>query len=120
MMARVRPDARALLAFAANTDPARVELLLADLAPNIREGIVAVSPSRHDLSGLAGKMILVHGDGDGVVPHEESLALARAVPGTRLFVVPGFSHVGPEETDLAGRIALVRAVTALLDARALP
>ncbi|MBC6438839.1 MAG: alpha/beta hydrolase [Rhodospirillales bacterium] len=120
VMAVLQPDARALLAFAANTDPARVEPLLADLDPSLRAGMMAVSPILHDLSGLEGKIILVHGDADPIVPCEESVRLAEAVPGSTLFVVPGFSHIESEATGVAGQIAMVRAVTALLDLRSLP
>tara|TARA_B100000676_G_scaffold313510_1_gene395800 strand:- start:19947 stop:21062 length:1116 start_codon:yes stop_codon:yes gene_type:complete len=120
VMAGLQPDAHALLTFIANTDPARVEDLLANLDPVLRDGVLAVSPSLHDLSPLEGKLLLIHGDADPIVPIDESRRLADAVEGTRLIVVPGFSHIDSEATGIMGQIAMIRAVTALLDTRALP
>ncbi|MBT5432658.1 MAG: alpha/beta hydrolase [Alphaproteobacteria bacterium] len=120
VMAGTQPDAQALLGFVANTDPERVDALLSVLSPELREGVVAVSPVRHDLSGLEGKIMLVHGDADMIVPLDESRRLADAVKGTELFLISGFSHVEPEKTDLMGQITMIRAVAALLETRALP
>jgi len=120
VMAGIQSDAQALLAFVANTDPARVDDLLSVLSPQLREGLVAVSPVRHDLSGLAGKIMLIHGDTDKIVPLDESLRLADVVDGTELFLISGFSHVEPENTDLMGQVTMIRAVAALLETRALP
>jgi pimeloyl-ACP methyl ester carboxylesterase len=119
-MARLQPDAQALLTFVANVDPERVDDLLTTLDPRLRAGVEGLSPSDHDLSGLAGKLLLVHGDADPVVPVEESFALAAAVSSTQVTVLPGFSHVEPKSLGLAGQIAMVRAVRELLETRALP
>ncbi len=119
-MATLQPDAQALLTFVANVDPGRVDDLLMTLDPRLRSGVVGLSPSDQDLAPLAGKLLLVHGDADPIVPVEESMVLARTVPGTELIVVPGLSHIEPEVTGLSGQIAMVRAVAELLALRALP
>lgn len=119
-MAGLQPDAQALLTFVANVQPERVDTLLEELEPNLRASVEGLSPSRYDLTALEGKLLLVHGDVDPIVPVEESFALADAVPGTTVRIVPGFSHIEPESTGIAGQIAMIRAVRELLDTRALP
>lgn len=116
-MAEAGPAARSLLALVANAEPDRVPALIAALPAGARDDLVALSPSRRDLSALEGRLVLVHGQHDPVIPFSESLHLADAVAGTRLFLIPGFSHVEPEETGLAGRLAMIRALRALLALR---
>ena len=116
-MAESGPAARSLLALVANTDPDRVAGLLADLPGGARDDLVALSPSRFDLSALEDRLVLVHGDHDPVIPFTESLRLAAAVPGSRVFLIPGFSHVEPGETGLTGQAAMIRAVAVLLELR---
>ena len=116
-MAESGPAARSLLALVANTDPARVGMLLDDLPEGARDDLVALSPSHRDLSSLAGRLVLVHGEHDPVIPFSESLRLAAVVPGSRVFLIPGFSHVEPEQTGLLGQAAMIRAVDVLLDLR---
>lgn len=48
-----------------------------------------------DLPGLAPPVIALHGDGDRIVPVQQSQVLARMVPHTRLYVVPGGGHMLP-------------------------
>jgi pimeloyl-ACP methyl ester carboxylesterase len=119
-MAGLQSDAQALLTFVANVQPERVDTLLEALEPDLRASVQGLSPSRFDLAALEGKLLLIHGDVDPIVPVEESLALADAVPGTTVRIVPGFSHIEPESTGIAGQIAMIRAVRELLDTRALP
>ncbi len=119
-MAGLQPDAQALLTFVANVQPERVDTLLEALEPDLRASVEGLSPSRHDLTALEGKLLLVHGDIDPIVPVEETFALAEAVSGTTVRIVPGFSHIEPESTGIAGQIAMIRAVRELLDTRALP
>jgi len=117
VMARGGAEARALLGLVANTQPERVDVLL-DAAPaGARDALVALSPAALDLAPLEGRLLLVHGKADPVIPYSESLRLAEMVPGSRVVLVPGFSHVAPGETGPLGQFAMVRAVRALLDLR---
>jgi len=116
-MAQAGPAARALLALIANANPDRVPSLLDALPPGARDDLVALSPSRLDLRNLEGRIVLVHGQDDPVIPYSESLRLADAVPGTRVFLIPGFSHVEPEQTGFSGQWVMIRALRVLLDLR---
>src|SRR3546814_17948071 len=46
------------------------------------------------------------------------MALARAVPGSELFLIDGFSHITPEAVGWAGQLQLVSAIQAVLERRA--
>jgi pimeloyl-ACP methyl ester carboxylesterase len=116
-MAQGGPDARAILGLIANTEPERVDTLIEALPPKAHDDLTALSPSRLDLAALAGRIVLVHGETDPVIPFSESLRLADAVPGSRVFLIPGFSHVAPEETGTMGHVAMIQAVRVLLSLR---
>jgi fermentation-respiration switch protein FrsA (DUF1100 family) len=111
------PEGRALLTLLLNDDPARVDRLIGDLPSAVRAEIDALSLSGRDLSPLAGKLVLIHGQADRMIPYSESVALAAASAGTELFVVEGFSHVDPDGIPLSGQRTLVRAMRALLARR---
>lgn len=115
------PEGRALLTLLLNDDPTRADGFIADLPKGVRDDIRALTLKGRDLSPLEGKLILIHGRADRMIPYTESAALAAAVPGTQLFLVEGFSHVDPDGIPLAGQRALVQAMRALLARRdALP
>jgi pimeloyl-ACP methyl ester carboxylesterase len=111
------PEGRALLTLLLNDDPARVERLIADLPAPMRAEIEALSLKGRDLSPLAGKLILIHGQADRMIPFTESAALAAAAPGTQLFLIDGFSHVDYDGISIGGQRTLVRAMRALLTRR---
>jgi len=110
-------EGRSIYALLTNRDPNRVPALIAGLPAAIRAELEALSLSHRDLTPLKGRAILIHGEADSVIPYTESEALARAIGGAELFLVPGFSHV--ERTDIgpAGQLMLIRAMRALLDRR---
>lgn len=84
-----------------NRDPEKVEGLVRQLAPPIRQMIDQLSPSRQ-LTRLAAYTILVHSDPDPFIPHTESLALADALKQkgkVRLEILRLFRHVQPELPD---------------------
>lgn len=118
LAAQLGPQGRALLALVTNRDPARVPALIAALPPAVQEQMARLSLRRHDLAPLAGRLILVHGRRDPLIPYSESLALARAVPGSEVFLIDGFSHITPEGTGWAGRLQLIDAIQAVLARRA--
>ena len=117
LAANLGPEGRALYDLMTNQDPARVEVLLAALPPEVRDRIRALSLSERDLGQLAGKLILVHGRADRLIPYTESQALAAAVPGSELFVIDGFGHIESTSVGVLGQLQLIDAVIAVLDRR---
>ena len=111
------PEGRPLLTLLLNDDPARVDGLNGDLPEAVRADIAALSLKGRDLSPLAGKLILIHGEVDRMIPYTESIALAAAAGRTELFIPEGFSHVDPDSIPIAGQRTLVRAMRALLARR---
>ncbi|HEY9550059.1 MAG TPA: hypothetical protein VIR45_11215 [Kiloniellaceae bacterium] len=112
------PEGRALLTLVTNSDPARVPALVAALPEAVRQQMARLSLSRRNLSPLTGRLILVHGRRDPLVPYSESMALAGAVPGSELFLIDGFSHAAPEAVSWTGKLQLISAIQAVLARRA--
>ncbi|WP_227010233.1 alpha/beta fold hydrolase [Pelagibius marinus] len=110
-------EGRALLALITNDDPARVTELLEALPESVALRLRGLSLKGRDLAPLAGRLILIHGRLDPLIPYSESQALARAVPGTELFLIDGFSHITPRGVGWAGQLQLVSAIKALLQRR---
>jgi len=111
------PEGRSLLALITNTDPDRVPQLLAELPESVTTRLKRLSLRRQDLSHLAGRLILIHGRLDPLIPYSESLALSRAVPGSELFLIDGFSHIAPRSVGWAGQLQLIDAIQAVLRRR---
>lgn len=111
-------DGRALLALMTNDDPARVPALIDALPAAVRAQMTRLSLAGRDLSPLAGRLILVHGRADPLIPYSESMALARAVPDSELFLIDGFSHITPQGLGWGGQLQLVSAIQAVLARRA--
>lgn len=95
LLARLGPAGRAVYAFITNTDPARSAALIEQLPQRLRDDLDALNLAARDLSHLETRFILVHGLDDDLIPYGESLALARALPQTRVrvFLLEGFHHV---------------------------
>ena len=108
-------DAVALMDLFENRDPDRSGALLRALPSSILTSLTALSPSRHDLESLGGKLILVHGLDDQIVPFTESLNLQASVPQAELFLVSSFTHVDPDNVDWRGYVTMMLAVDAILD-----
>jgi pimeloyl-ACP methyl ester carboxylesterase len=117
LAAELGPQGRSLLELIVNRDPARVPSLIAALPEAVRERMEILSPSRHDLSPLAGRLILIHGRLDPLIPYSESLALGRAVPGSEVFLIDGFSHITPRNVGWGGQLQLISAIQAVLARR---
>lgn len=111
------PQGRALLELIVNDDPSRVPALIAALPEAVRRRIETLSPSRYDLSPLAGRLILIHGRLDPLIPYSESLALARAVPGSEVFLIDDFSHITPRSVSWTGKLQLIDAIQVVLARR---
>jgi len=115
--ARLGPGGRSLFEFLENSEPERVEDLLGKLPNRVQAHLRRLSLRNYDLSHLAGRLILIHGREDAMIPYTESVALASAVSGSQLFLIDGFSHVDPTGVGLLGRLQLINAVQAFLERR---
>src|SRR3546814_10610792 len=62
------PQGRALLALVTNRDAARVPSLIAALPEAVQEQMGRLSLANRDLAPLAGRLILVHGRRDPLIP----------------------------------------------------
>jgi acetyl esterase/lipase len=118
LVARLGPEGKAVHAFVTNRDPSRVRSLLKELPAGIREDIAALDLASRDLSRLRARLLLVHGYDDNIIPHTQSIALARAVPRdqARLFLVKGLVHVDIKP-GLLSRWRMWRAIDTLLAER---
>ena len=112
------PEGRSLLALVTNAEPARVPALVAALPLAVQQQMAQLSLENYDLSPFAGRLILVHGKLDPLIPYSESIALSRAVPGSELFLIDGFSHITPRVVGFAGQLQLIDAIQAVLRRRA--
>lgn len=102
LAAQLGPDGRALYALVANTDPMRVQTLLAALPEPIRVELAALDLASRNLESLAARLLLIHGTGDAVLPISHSRALHQRLGPDRapLFEADGLQHV-----DVAPRLA---------------
>lgn len=117
LVAQLGPEGRALYTLMTNEDPAQVEPLLAALPGALRVQLDALSLRKRDLTHLAGRLILIHGREDPLVPFSESLALSRAVTDAELFLIDGFSHINPRSVGVIGQLQLADAIQAILARR---
>ena len=117
LAAGLGPEGGSIYALLANRDPDRVPSLIAALPAAIRTDLDALSLRRRDLTPLAGRVILIHGEEDSVIPYTESEELAKAIGRVELFLVPGFSHVDSRPVGPEGQRVLIAAMRALLDRR---
>jgi len=116
-VARLGPQGRSLFEFLENAKPQQVEGLLAKLPDRVQAYLRQLSLRNYDLSHLAGRLMLIHGRDDTMIPYTESLALASAVPGSQIFLIDGFSHIDAAGVGLLGRLQLVDAMQAFLARR---
>ena len=117
LVAQLGTEGRSLWEVFANNDPARVQGLLDRLPDTVTRRLTGLSPSNHDLSHLAGRLILIHGRADSLIPYTESLALGRAVPGSKVFIIDDFSHIDRTDVALAGQLQLIDSIQAVLERR---
>ena len=69
-------------------------------------------PNAERAAAMSEPLLVVHGTADRVVPYDEGLLLAQAVPGARFLSVPGAGH---DDLDAVAGASLTRAVRAALD-----
>ncbi len=117
LVSQLGPEGQSLYALMTNQDPAKVEPLLSALPEALRNQLDSLNLRGRDLSHLAGRLILIHGREDPLVPFSESLALSQAVPKTELFLIDGFSHINPRSVGVIGQLQLADAIQAILARR---
>jgi len=111
------PEGRSLFDLLMNARAERVEALRGKLPAAVRRQMETLSLKNHDLSNLAGRLILIHGREDRLIPYTESLSLKAAVPDTKLFIVDGFSHIDTADVGIIAQLKLVDAIQAILSRR---
>ena len=108
------PEGQAVWALLANTDPARVPELIGTLPQRIRDALAGLDLAQRDLSGVQAELLLVHGADDPILPPEGSIALAAAVPHSRLYLIDALTHVELSLRSLDDAWALYRACWSLI------
>jgi len=115
---KLSPQSRELMnaVFQHERDGLRTKLLT-DLDKHTAEA-VAVSPHNH-LQGLKAKVLLVHGEGDDVIPPSETEWLARDIPKGQLqeaLISRAISHVSLEDQPKwRDQVAIIHWVALMLD-----
>ncbi len=86
---RLGPEGASVYRLLANTDPAKAPARIAALPKPIRAVMDALTLNNKNLHTLHARLILVAGEDDGIVPYDQSLRLARAVPPghARVFII---------------------------------
>ncbi len=117
--AALGPQGRSVLALVENEDPDAVGRLIAGLPEGVRREIDGLNLALHDLSPLRGRLILIHGRGDPLVPYSESQALAAAAVNARvsLFLIDDLRHVDFDAVTFGNGWAMWRAALAVLNER---
>lgn len=108
-----------MLAVVDNRDPDLVPALIAALPERVRREIDGLNLALYDLSKLRGRLILVHGRGDPMVPYSESQSLAASASGAHvsLFLIDDIGHVEFNAVNAANAWTMWRAIVALLGER---
>jgi pimeloyl-ACP methyl ester carboxylesterase len=117
LVGQLGPEGQTVYAFVTARTPEEVVERFQRLPPKIQESIAGLDVSRHDLSPLSARLILVHGKGDPIIPYTESMRLAQAAPNTQLFLVNGLSHVNLGGLSISDMRLLGCALDALLAVR---
>lgn len=119
LAARLGPEGRAVYAVLVNEDPERVPRLIADLPPRIRQEIKALDLAGLNLGRLDADLILVHGLDDPLVPHTESLGLARAVGPEQasVYLLNNLQHVDLADPGAGDLVTLLRVAYRVLSER---
>lgn len=74
--------------------------------------LVASSPVHGALSAVAAPTLVLHGEADPLFPPEHGAALAAAIPGARLVLLPGVGHQYPPRTAWDVVVPEILALTA--------
>lgn len=95
MSGMLSAQGRAVLDYVTEKDPSRIDERFAALPAMMRQHIEALDLANKDLHCLTGRLLLVHGYEDNIIPYAESVSLARALPPgqAELYLVHGLGHV---------------------------
>ncbi|MEN8195893.1 MAG: RNA methyltransferase, partial [Pseudomonadota bacterium] len=104
---RLGQQGRAVYDLLTNTDPDRVPELLAKQPPRARAEIAALDLKRLDLSGLAARFLLVHGNDDRVIPETQSIAFAARVAQAELYLLDSMQHVDPKPAGFGDKLRML-------------
>lgn len=117
--AALGPPGAAVLALVENRDATAVTPLLEALPSGVRREIDGLNLALYDLSKLRGRLILVHGRTDPMVPYSESQDLAVAASRARvsLFLIDDIGHVEFTAVNAGNAWKMWRAIVALLSER---
>ena len=112
-------EGTAVHALLENTEPGRVAALIAALPAAIRADLEALDLSARDLRPLAGRLILIHGRDDRLVPADESRRLAAAVGPNRaeVYLVDALFHADLDGFGVVDALTLWDAVVRVLRER---
>jgi pimeloyl-ACP methyl ester carboxylesterase len=123
LIVELGPEGRAVLALLNNRDPERVPELIRALPPPIRAELDALDLRRQNLAPIAGRVILIHGRDDHIIPYTESQALAAALrPGqAHLALLDNLAHADLGVIGLGDTVRLwMGAYAVMQQRRALP
>lgn len=97
------------------TRPERVTPLRELMGRNTARGIagalqaMAVRPDRRDILGsIRVPTLVMVGEDDAITPLSEAQAMADAIPGARVEVIPGAGHLAPCENPAVANAAILR------------
>jgi pimeloyl-ACP methyl ester carboxylesterase len=100
-----------------NADPEKAPALISVLPASLLAELRRLDLRSKNMADLKAKLILVHGRDDTLIPYSESLALAAAVDGSRLFVIESLAHVDLKAAGMLDIWKLWRASYLLLSER---
>ena len=114
LSAKLGPEGNAVWQLLQNTSRDRVADLIGMLPPKVHDGLTGLDLASRDLSTFQPTLLLVHGADDPILPPEGSIALAAAVPHSRLYLIDALTHVELSLRSLDDAWALYRACWSLI------
>jgi pimeloyl-ACP methyl ester carboxylesterase len=119
LIVELGPEGRSVLALLNNRDPERVPELIRALPPPIRAELDALDLRRQNLAPIAGRVILIHGRDDHIIPYTESQALAAALrPGqAHLALLDNLAHADLGVIGLGDTVRLWMGAYAVMQQR---
>jgi pimeloyl-ACP methyl ester carboxylesterase len=113
------PEGRAVVDLLSNAEPNRVPALIAALPTAVRDDLEGLSLAHRDLGALQGRLVLIHGRDDAIIPYSESVALARAMPPERshLALLDSLAHADLGPGGMMDAVRLWRAAYVLMRQR---
>jgi pimeloyl-ACP methyl ester carboxylesterase len=119
LLVELGPEGRSVLALLNNRDPERVPELIRALPPPIRAELDALDLRRQNLAPITGRVILIHGRDDHIIPYTESQALAAALrPGqAHLALLENLAHADLGVIGLGDTVRLWMGAYAVMQQR---